>query len=94
MLCGRVTSASPHARAKAALAGTVPLVGTELMSDIEQTGSNRWRASVFVPDENIHAGGEIRLNGPREMWVRGCAFGRFICKSQIWARVSAPRPGT
>ncbi len=88
-LCGRVTAASPHAREKAAHAGTDKLVGAELMSDIERTGPESWRAEIFVPDHGVHSRGQIFLDGPQDMSVRGCALGVFICKSQTWTRVDA-----
>ena len=91
-LCGRVTSASPHAREKAANAGTNQLIGTELMNDIEQVGPHRWQAEIFVPDHNVRASGEIRLEGQSEMLVRGCALHGLVCKTQSWNRVaSSPR---
>ena len=88
--CGRVISASAHAREEAADAGTPDLIGTELMSNLEQVGPGAWRADIFVPDKNIRAEGDLHLAGPRELEVRGCAMGGLICKSQIWTRVSAP----
>lgn len=86
--CGRVIAASAKARADAAEAGTDPLVGAELISGIEQAGSGRWRADIFVPDQNIRATGDITLTGPNSMSVRGCVAGGLICKEQLWTRAA------
>lgn len=89
-LCGRVVSASPHARQKAAEAGTPRLIGSELMSGLEQIAPDAWRADVFVPDRNVRAEGELTLLGPRALAVRGCALGGLLCRSQTWTRVATP----
>jgi uncharacterized protein (DUF2147 family) len=88
--CGRVTAASAHARETAANAGTRRLVGTEIISDIEQTGPDSWRANIFVPDQNVHSSGDISLEGRNQMVVRGCVVGGLICKEQRWTQVVAP----
>ena len=86
-ICGRVTAASASAREAAAKAGTNRLVGTELISDIQQTGRDGWRAQIFVPDRNVRSSGEISLEGPNHMSVRGCVIGGLVCKAQRWTRV-------
>jgi uncharacterized protein (DUF2147 family) len=91
--CGRVTSASAKARADAANGGTQRLVGIELISGIEPAGPGRWRADIFVPDQNIHSSGDIALTGPNRMLVRGCFIGGLICREQVWTRVAAGKRG-
>jgi uncharacterized protein (DUF2147 family) len=86
--CGRVISASARAREKAAEAGTPDLVGTELMSGLEEVGPGDWRAEIFVPDKNIRAEGELHLTGPRTLDVEGCAMGGLLCKTQTWTKVA------
>ena len=66
------------------------LVGTEIISDIEQTGPENWSAQVFVPDENVHSTGQISLEGKDEISVSGCMLGGLVCKQQVWRRVPAP----
>jgi uncharacterized protein (DUF2147 family) len=85
-----VTAASRYAREAAAKAGTNRLVGTELISDIQQTGPDGWRAQIFVPDRNVRSSGEISLEGRNHMSVRGCVIGGLICKDQRWTRVTGP----
>jgi uncharacterized protein (DUF2147 family) len=91
-LCGRVVSASPSARAKAAAAGTPRLVGTELMSGLTPLGEGAWRGEFFVPDRNVRAAGELHLLGPRTIEIEGCAVPGILCKTQQWTRVAVPRP--
>lgn len=91
-LCGRVISATPSARAKAAAAGTPRLVGTELMSGLTPIGEGAWRGHFFVPDRNLRAPGELHLLGPRTIEIEGCAVPGILCKTQQWSKVAAPRP--
>ena len=91
-LCGRVVSATPAARAKAAAAGTPRLVGTELMSRLTPIGQGAWQGEFFVPDRNIRAGGELHLIGPRTIEIEGCAVPGILCKSQRWTKVAAAPP--
>lgn len=85
-LCGRVINASPKAKAKAAEGGTEQLPGTTILSGITPTGANRWKGRVFLPRQNRHATGNLRLSGNR-LTVQGCLLG-IICKDQTWTRVS------
>ncbi len=89
--CGRVISASPDAKAKAAAAGTPRLIGTELMSRLVPVGEGAWSGDFFVPDRNVRAPGELRLLGPRTLEIEGCAVAGLLCKSQRWTRVAATR---
>ena len=91
-MCGRVVSASPEARDDAAAAGTPRLIGTELMSGLEQIGQGEWQGSVFVPDRNVRAEGKFRLMSATRLVVEGCTLGGFLCKEQLWTRVAAAKP--
>ncbi len=90
-LCGRVTGASPKARADAAAGGTPNLIGAELMSGLEQNGVGSWRGSIFVPDANRRADADLHLLDARTLEIEGCALGGLLCKSQTWTRVSPPQ---
>ena len=85
-LCGTVVKASPIQQAKAERGSGTDLIGATLIKDIERTGSNSYRASVFVADRNMHARGSIQQVSPNELKVRGCVLG-VICKSKTWERV-------
>lgn len=90
-LCGRVLRASAPAKAKAAAAGTSPLIGVELMSDLRPDGDGAWRGTFFVPDRNVRADGELHLISARTLEIKGCAMGGLLCKSQQWTRVSGAK---
>lgn len=84
-LCGRVVQASPKARAGAAKGGTERLVGTTILSNIRPDGTNRWKGRVFLPKQNTHATGNLRLSG-RQLTVQGCLL-LVVCKDQTWLKV-------
>ncbi|URD60336.1 DUF2147 domain-containing protein [Sphingomonas sp. KRR8] len=85
-LCGRVVQATASAKAKAAQGGTEALIGTTILSNITPAGTKRWKGRVFLPKQNMHANGNLRLAG-NQLTVQGCVLG-FICKDQTWVRVS------
>lgn len=85
-LCGTVVKASPIQQRKAERGSGTDLIGARLIKDIEPTGPNSYRASVFVADRNIHARGSIRQVSRNELKVRGCVLG-IVCKSKTWERV-------
>src|SRR6476469_11019107 len=60
-LCGRVVNATASAKAKAAQGGTEALVGTTILSNIIPAGTKRWKGRVFLPTQNMHAQGNLRL---------------------------------
>ena len=90
-ICGRVIWAAPSARAAAAEGGTSRLVGTMLLRDFRRVGPGYWQGEVFVPDLGQSAQGEMRLTGPSELEINGCAPGGFLCKRQLWHRAQPPR---
>jgi len=62
------------------------LIGARLIKNIEQTGPNTYRATVFVADRNIYARGTIDQVSNDRLHVRGCVLG-IICKSKTWDRL-------
>lgn len=92
-LCGYVTWASQAAQDDAFRAGTVRLVGTQLMNNFVPTGPDRWRGSLFVPDMRRTTRARLIRTGPDELAVVGCELAGLICKKQIWHRtVGGNRP--
>ena len=85
-LCGTVVRASAKQQAKAERGSGTDLIGARLIRNIDQTGPNTYRASVFLPDRNMHARGTIRQVSPNALAVKGCVLG-VICKSQSWQRI-------
>jgi uncharacterized protein (DUF2147 family) len=88
-MCGRVDWASDKAIADARKAGTDPLIGAELLSDIASEAERRWKGRLFVPDLNKTAKAELRLIGSGQLKVTGCSVGGLLCRSQIWTRIPA-----
>jgi uncharacterized protein (DUF2147 family) len=87
-VCGVVVWANARAQQKAREAGTPRLVGTQLFREFRQIGPGEWSGRVFVPDMNKTFSGSMKAEGPNAITGRGCLFGRFLCKSQTWTRVS------
>lgn len=87
-LCGYVTWASQSAQDDASRAGTVRLVGTQLMRKFVRTGPDRWRVSLFVPDMRRTTRAKLIRKEADQLEVIGCELGGLICKKQIWHRAS------
>lgn len=85
-LCGTVVRASEKQQAKAERGSGTDLIGARLIKDIDKTGPNTYRASVFLPQRNMHAKGTIKQVSSDKLAVRGCVLG-VVCKSQTWVRV-------
>lgn len=83
-LCGWVVWATPEAEQDARDGGVQKLVGTELLQDYRQTGSNRWQGRVFVPDMGRTFYSTISRDEPGALRISGCILGGLICKSQLW----------
>ena len=86
--CGRVSWASPKARADARKGGTQRLVGTRLLTGLRPDGGGGWRGRAYLPKRNMHANALIRTAGGGTMVVKGCLVGGMICKEQRWTRVN------
>ena len=85
-LCGWVVWATPEAEQDASDGGVQQLVGTELLQDYRQTGSNRWQGRVFVPDMGRTFYSTITREEPGALRITGCILGGLICKSQLWRK--------
>ena len=86
--CGRVQWASDKAVSDARKGETDPLIGAELLSNIQLKATGRWRARLFIPDLRKSSKVELRLVNPDRLKVTGCAVGGLVCRSQVWRRVT------
>jgi uncharacterized protein (DUF2147 family) len=86
-LCGKVSWASPKARADARKGGTQRLVGTRLLTGLKPNGEGGWKGRAFLPKRNMHATAFVHAAGGDTMVVKGCLVGGMICKEQRWTRV-------
>ncbi len=87
-LCGWVVWANADALADARDSGVTHLIGTALLQDYRPVDRGRWKGTVFVPDMGHSFSSEIDELSPTRLKVKGCLFGGFICKSQIWTRIN------
>ena len=88
--CGTVKWASDKAIADAAK-GTTQLVGSDLLTGLQEKKPGQWRGKLFVPDRKVRVQARLTLVGDSELKVAGCAVG--ICKAQTWKRSDEPLPG-
>ncbi len=87
--CGTVIWASPKAQAKAREAGTERLVGTQVLKNLElDERRGVWRGKVFVPELNRNFTGIAEPVDARRLRAKGCVIGGFLCKSQVWTKVT------
>ena len=86
--CGKVTWASPKARADARKGGTANLVGKRLLTGLRPDGEGGWKGRAYLPKRNMQANAMIRTAGAETMVVKGCLVGGMICREQRWTRVN------
>ena len=87
-LCGTVAWASERAKQDARRA-TDQLIGTQLLTGLQEKKPGRWQGKLFIPDKAMRVTVKIRLVGPQQLKVSGCAV---ICSAQVWSRFEGPLP--
>ena len=90
-LCGTVAWASESAK-KAALRTTDQLVGTQLLTQVQQGRDGRWHGKLFIPDKNMRVTAKLQLKDAQQLRVSGCAVGKTLCKDTIWVRTDGTLP--
>jgi uncharacterized protein (DUF2147 family) len=88
--CGTVAWASERAK-KDAAGATGQLIGTQLLTGLQEKKPGRWQGKLFVPDRNMHVTAKLQLAGPQQLKVTGCAVG-VLCHSQLWNKFDQPLP--
>ena len=88
--CGTVKWASDKA-IDDAKKGTAQLVGSDLLTGLEEQKPGRWRGKLFIPDKKLRVTARITLQGEGRLKVTGCAVG--VCRSQLWNRSDEALPG-
>jgi uncharacterized protein (DUF2147 family) len=87
--CGTVVWASAKAQAKAREAGTVSLIGTQVLKNLElDERRGIWRGKVFVPELNRNFTGVAEPVDATRLRAKGCIVGGLLCKSQIWTKIT------
>jgi uncharacterized protein (DUF2147 family) len=90
-LCGTVAWASTQAK-EASRKTVSQLVGTQLLTSLQQRADGRWQGRLFIPDKNMRVTAKIQLISPGQLKVSGCAAGRALCRAAIWSRSDGPLP--
>ena len=89
--CGTVAWASDKAK-KDASKTTEQLVGTQLLTNLEQRKDGSWLGKLFIPDRNMRVTAKIQSAGPGQLKVSGCAAGKALCKAQVWTSFPGALP--
>ena len=89
-MCGTVAWASDRAKKDAAKA-TDQLIGTQLLTGLQEKKPGRWQGKLFIPDKNMRVTAKIQLVSAQQLKVSGCAA-KVLCSSQIWNRFDQPLP--
>ena len=89
-LCGTVAWASEKAK-EDARKSTDQLIGTQLLTGLQEKKPGRWQGKLFIPDRKMRVTAKIQLVGEQQLKVSGCAAG-VICNSQLWNRFDEPLP--
>ena len=92
-LCGTVAWASAKAKKDAAKAAP-QLVGTQLLTGLQQDKKGNWRGKIFIPDKNMRATAKIDAVGSNQLKVSGCVAGKTLCKAALWTRFAGPLPAS
>ena len=90
-LCGTVAWASEKAK-RDSRKTTDQLVGTQLLTNLEQRKDGSWLGKLFIPDRNMRVTAKIQTLGPGQLRVSGCAAGKALCKAQVWTSFTAALP--
>jgi uncharacterized protein (DUF2147 family) len=89
--CGTVVWASDRAK-KDASKTAAQLVGTQLLTALEEDKNGRWHGKLFIPDRNMRVTAKLQRLGPSQLKVSGCAAGKALCKAAVWTAFTADLP--
>jgi uncharacterized protein (DUF2147 family) len=89
--CGTVAWASDRAK-KDSNKTTAQLVGTQLLTNLNQRKDGSWLGKLFIPDKNMRVTAKIQRIGPTQLKVSGCAAGKALCKADVWTAYTADLP--
>ncbi len=89
-MCGTVAWASEKSK-QAASKTTPQLIGTQLITGLEEKKPGRWQGKLFIPDKNMRVTAKIQLVSAEQLKVGGCVGG-VICSSEIWKKYDQPLP--
>ena len=89
--CGTVAWASDRAK-KDSSKVTNQLVGTALLTNLQQDKKGRWQGKLFIPDKNMRVTAKIQRVSAAELKVSGCVAGKALCRADIWTAFPGALP--
>jgi uncharacterized protein (DUF2147 family) len=89
--CGTVIWATDKAK-KDSSKSTDSLIGTQLLTGLQQDRKGHWQGKLFIPDRKMRVTAKIERLGPTELKVSGCAAGKALCKAAVWTAFAADLP--
>ena len=89
--CGTVVWATDQAKKDSAKT-TNQLVGTQLLTDLQQDKKGRWQGKLFIPDRNMRVTAKIEAKSAQQLKVSGCAAGKSLCKAAVWTAFPGSLP--
>lgn len=84
--CAVVLKASAKAQANARKGGTMHFIGTEILR-VRADGDGIFKGTAFDPESNMHVSATVKVLGPDEMEIRGCALLGLVCQAQRWTKI-------
>ena len=88
--CGTVAWASEKSKREAAKT-TPNLIGTQLITGLQEKKPGKWQGKLFIPDKNMRVTAKIEAADVSQLKVGGCVGG-VICKSELWNRHDGALP--
>jgi uncharacterized protein (DUF2147 family) len=89
--CGTVAWATDKAK-KDSTRGTPQLVGTPLLTNLQQRNDGSWIGKLFIPDKKMRVTAKIQRVGPNQLKVSGCAAGKALCRAAVWTAFNGNLP--
>jgi uncharacterized protein (DUF2147 family) len=83
-LCGKVIEAAQNIQDDARKAGTMRLIGKDLLANFRKTSARMWEGTLFVPARGGTYASKIQQIDAFSIRISGCVIGGLICKSEIW----------
>jgi len=85
--CAVVLKASAKAQANARKGGTMHFIGTQILR-VHSAGDGMFKGTAFDPESNMRVSATVKVLGPGEMEIKGCALLGLVCQAQRWTKVS------
>jgi hypothetical protein len=63
--------------------------GEAILINMKPKSDTQWSGSVYSKDSGDTYYGTMRLRGPNTLHVEACAFSRFYCNGNNWARITS-----